>query len=35
MGHRSDDLPHGVVPPPLAYAGVLVLTAIVHVLAPA
>ena len=35
MGHGSDDLPHGVVMPPLAYGGVLVVTAIVHVFAPA
>ena len=35
MGHGSDDLPHGVVMPPLAYGGVLVVTAIVQVFAPA
>ena len=35
MGHGSYDLPHGVVMPPLAYGGVLVVTAIVHVFAPA
>ena len=35
MGHGSDDLPHGVVMPPVAYGGVLVATAIVQVFAPA
>ena len=35
MSHSSDDLPHGVVMPPLAYGGVLVVTAIVQVFAPA
>ena len=35
MGHRSDDLPHGAVPPPVVYAAVLVVTAIVQVFAPA
>ena len=35
MGHGSDDLPHGVVMPPLAYGGVLSVTAIVQVFAPA
>ena len=34
MGLRSDDAPHGVVPPPVAYPAVLVVTAIVQVFAP-
>lgn len=34
MGHPSDDAPHGVVPPPAAFAAVLVVTAIVHVFTP-
>lgn len=34
MVPRRDEAPHGVVPPPLAYAAALVVTAIVHVFAP-